>query len=179
MTDDVRKMKGAGGVKGDKLVAAGILTVADMKSKSDAELLTLSKELEGVSHKKLVEWRDFPSHPGSCPHKIIDHRKALNHYYSRNGSFWEEEIKKTTFIKQYCCIRDLVQHIHDYSKETFKGTVHKDDWFFYHDALITLTAKSTFVWMKEKGYYSRWLIPQLGLNGGTVYVYRPVGNRPE
>ena len=99
MTDDVRKMKGAGGVKGDKLVAAGILTVADMKSKSDTELLTLSKELEGVSHKKLVEWRDFASHPGSCPHKIIDHRKALSTYYSRHRSFWEEGIKKTTFMK--------------------------------------------------------------------------------
>ena len=82
-------------------------------------------------------------------------------------------------MKQYCCIRELVQHIHDFSNETFKGTVHENDWFFYHDALVTLTAKSTVAWMKQKGYYSRWLIPQLGLNGGTVYVHRPVGNRPE
>ena len=33
--------------------------------------------------------------------------------------------------------------------------------------------------MKEKGYYKRWLIPQLHLNDGTVYVCKPVGNRPE
>ena len=82
-------------------------------------------------------------------------------------------------MKQYVCIRDLVEHIHNYSAEVFRGTVHENDWFFYHDALKQLTAKSTVVWMKEKGYYSKWLIPQLGLNGGTVYVSRPVGNRPE
>ena len=57
--------------------------------------------------------------------------------------------------------------------------MHEDDWFFYHDALKQMTAKSTVKWMKEKGYYSRWLIPQLGINGGTVYVCRPVGNRLE
>ena len=33
--------------------------------------------------------------------------------------------------------------------------------------------------MKEKGYYKRWLIPQLDLNDGTTYACRPVGNRPE
>ena len=82
-------------------------------------------------------------------------------------------------MKQYCCIRDLVQHIVDSSKEAFKGTVHESDWYFYHDALSQLTAKSTVAWMKEQGYYSRWLIPQLGLNFGTVYANRPVGNRPE
>ena len=58
---------------------------------------------------------------------VITTRTASNPYHSRYGSSWEEEIKKTTFMKQYSCIRDLVQHIHDYSKETFKGTVHEDD----------------------------------------------------
>ena len=82
-------------------------------------------------------------------------------------------------MKQYICIRDLVTHIHNHTNEIFKGTVHKDDCFFYHYALKQLTVKSTVNWMKEKGYYSRWLIPQLGLNGGTVYVNRPVGNHPE
>ena len=152
MADNVKKLKGASGIKGDKLVSAGILTVADMKSKTDQELLTLSLELDGISHKKLVEWRETISHPGACPHKIVDHRLAENPYYSRHGSFWEEEIKKTAFMKQYCCIRELVQHIHDFSNETFKGTVHENDWFFYHDALVTLTVKSTVAWMKQKGY---------------------------
>ena len=42
-----------------------------------------------------------------------------------------------------------------------------------------MTDKSTVRWMKEEGYYKRWLIPQNGLNAGTVYFCRPVGNRPE
>lgn len=33
--------------------------------------------------------------------------------------------------------------------------------------------------MKQKGYYSRWLILQLGLNGGTLYVNQPICNQPE
>ena len=83
-------MKGAGGVKGDKLVGAGILTVADMKAKSDDEILTLSTELDGISHNKLVEWRDTIAHHGTCPHKIVDHKLAKNPYFSRHRSFWEE-----------------------------------------------------------------------------------------
>ena len=155
------------------------MTVQDMKGKSDEQLRTLSAALSGISLGKLIEWRDHPSHLGACHHIPVDHRKAANPYLSRYRSSWEEEIKKTTFMKQYVCVRDLVTHIHDHTKEIFKGTVHEDDWFFYHDALKQLTAKSTVEWMKEKGYYSRWLIPQLGLNGGTIYAYRPVGNRPE
>ena len=49
MDDSVNWVKGAGGVKGDKLVAEVISTVADMKAKSDAELLTLSTEMQGIS----------------------------------------------------------------------------------------------------------------------------------
>lgn len=82
-------------------------------------------------------------------------------------------------MRQYCCIRDLVQHIHDRSKEAFAGTNHEQSWYFYHDALKQLTEKSTVEWMKKMGYYERWLIPQMGLNGGTCYANRPVGNRPE
>ena len=33
--------------------------------------------------------------------------------------------------------------------------------------------------MKERDIYKRWLIPQLGINAGTTYFGRPVGNRPE
>ena len=27
----------------------------------------------------------------------------------------------------------------------------------------------------EKGYLSRWVLPELGLNDGTIYAGRPVG----
>ena len=33
--------------------------------------------------------------------------------------------------------------------------------------------------MKDKGYYKRWLIPQLGCNENIVFQNRPVGNSPK
>ena len=70
MEDSIKRLKGAGGAKGDKLVAAGIKTVADMKAKSDAELLTLATQLQGISVGKFTEWRDYPSHLRACMHTI-------------------------------------------------------------------------------------------------------------
>ena len=77
------------------------------------------------------------------------------------------------------CITELVQTIHDHSEAAFKGTTHEDDWYFYHDALSQMTAKSTVRWMKQRNIYRRWLIPLNGCNCGTVYVYQTVGNSPE
>ena len=85
MNDGVKRMKGAGGAKGDKLVAVGVITVADRKSKSEDELLTMATELQGISFGKLVEWRNLPSHLGSCHHIVVDHRAASNPYQSRYG----------------------------------------------------------------------------------------------
>lgn len=59
-----------------------------------------------------------------------------------------------------------------------RGTKHKNDWCFYHDALSLMTASATTTWMKEQGYYSRWLLP-LEINRGTCFFGRPVGNSPE
>ena len=42
-----------------------------------------------------------------------------------------------------------------------------------------MTARSTIEWMKREGCYSRWLLPQLGLNKGTPYNGRPIGNLPK
>ena len=83
-------------------------------------------------------------------------------------------------MKKFMCVIEVVKKIHDHSEEEFKGTSNEDDWYFYHDALTQMTSKSTVDWMKEKGYYKRWLIPQRGLNDWMQYYKsRPVGNCPE
>ena len=82
-------------------------------------------------------------------------------------------------MRKYMCITTLVKEIHDSSQAAFVGTKHEDNWFFYHDALSQMTAKSTVKWMKDNNIYKRWLIPQNGCNKGTVYACRPVGNSPE
>ena len=60
-----------------------------------------------------------------------------------------------------------------------KEYVHEDDLFIVHDALVLMTAKETIEWMKEKNCFHRWLLPMNGLQDGTPYAERPVGNSPE
>ena len=60
-----------------------------------------------------------------------------------------------------------------------KGSVHEDDLYIVHDALVLMAAKETIKWMKQKGYLYHWLLPLNGLQGGTPYDGRPVGNIPE
>jgi hypothetical protein len=78
---------------------------------------------------------------------------------------------------------DLVEHIVVETERLMKGTQHKDDWMFYHDALTLMTAKETIVWMKEKGYFERWILPANGLHTDDAtlkyYYCKPVGNSPE
>ena len=73
-------MKGCTGKKGKKLVEIGITTVAQMKSKTDDELLTISNQTEGISLTKLKEWRDSKAHVGSCPYAVVDYRRSENPY---------------------------------------------------------------------------------------------------
>ena len=42
-----------------------------------------------------------------------------------------------------------------------------------------MTANNTIKWMKEKKYFHRWLLPMNGLQDGTPYDGRPVGNSSE
>ena len=60
-----------------------------------------------------------------------------------------------------------------------KGSVHDDDLFIVHDALVLMTSKETIKWMKENNYFHRCLLPMNGLQDGTPYAGRPVGNSPE
>ena len=65
------------------------------------------------------------------------------------------------------------------AENLMKGSVHEDDFFIVHDALVLMTAKETIKWMKDKNCFHRWLLPMNGLQGGTPYAGRPVGNIPK
>ena len=60
-----------------------------------------------------------------------------------------------------------------------KGSVHEDDLFIVHDALVLMTEKETINWMRKNGYLHRWLLPLNWLHYGTSYAGHPVGNSPE
>ena len=60
-----------------------------------------------------------------------------------------------------------------------KGSVHVENFFIVHDALVLITAKEKINWMIHNGYLHRWFLPLNGIQGGTPYAGRPVGNSPE
>ena len=105
--------------------------------------------------------------PGNPPYSFKDHRKAKNPYHSRYGEGWVEKLKYSTAVSKFVCITNLIRFMMDEAEKLMKGSVHEDDFYIVHDALVLMTAKKTINWMKEKGYLHRWLLPFNGLQDGT------------
>ena len=81
-------------------------------------------------------------------------------------------------MSKFCCITDLIRFMMKEAEKLMKGSVHEDNLFIVHDALVLMTAKETIEWMKEKNYYHHWLLPMNVLQDRTPYAGRPVGNSP-
>ena len=82
-------------------------------------------------------------------------------------------------MSKLCDITDLIRFMMKEAENLMKGSVHEDDLFIFHDALVLMTAKETIKWIKENNCFHRWLLPMNGLQDGTPYAGRPVGNSPE
>ena len=82
-------------------------------------------------------------------------------------------------MSKFCCITDLIRFMMKESEKLMKGTVHEDNLFIIHDALLLMTLKKIITWMKENKYFHRWLLTMNGLQDGTPYDGRPVGNIPK
>lgn len=102
----------------------------------------------------------------------VDHAKATNPCLSLHSEDWKVKIKSVANVSSCVCIADLAMH-------AIEQTFHKDEWHFYHDALSLMTFKDCVDYMKREGIYKHWLLPKCGLNEGTEYSQRPVGNSPE
>ena len=115
-----------------------------------------------------------------------DHRQSANPYLSKYGSNWLDHLKQSPSMSSYVCITDYVEFIINESSKVMKGSKHENDWLFYHDALSLMTARKTKEWMREKGYYDKWLLPTTNLYTETNspdllkrYRDNPIGNSPE
>jgi hypothetical protein len=98
---------------------------------------------------------------GSAP-PLKEHRKEDNPYISKYGlDRWEVEIDKSSYMSSYVSIKKLIKHMYNATNKNFAGTIHEDDWVWYHDALSLMTSKETIAWMKENDYYNKWLLPKL------------------
>ena len=90
-----------------------------------------------------------------------------------------DKLKYSTEMSKFCCITNLIRFMTNEAENLMKGSVHEEDFYIVHDALVLMTAKETINWMKQKGYLHRWLLPLNGLQDGTPYAGRTVGNSPE
>ena len=81
-------------------------------------------------------------------------------------------------MSKFCCITDLIRFMMKEADKLMKWSVHEDGLFIVHDALVLMTVKETTKWMKENNYFHCWLLPMNGLQDGTTYTGRPVGNSP-
>ena len=65
------------------------------------------------------------------------------------------------------------------AEKQMKGSVHQDDFYIFHSALVLMKAKETINWMKQNRYLHQCLLPLNGLQDGITYASHPVGNIPE
>ena len=73
-------------------------------------------------------------------------------------------------MSKFCCITDLIWFMMKEAENLLKGSVHEDDFFIFHDALVLITAKETIEWMKEKNFFHSWLLPMNGLQNGHLMM---------
>jgi len=180
--DGVQRITNLGKVAEDKLKAHGIVTVQHLRDMTDEKIEEIQVP-RSLTVKKLKQFRAESQERciDSPAPEIIDHRKAENPFLSRYGEDeWEARIDATTPLCNYICVTDMVEHIVSESRALVNEG---DDFFFYHDALKLMTAHDTIAWMKEKGYYKHWILPQLGLQHDQPGLKRfqdaPVGDSPE
>lgn len=170
-------LDGVGPKTVEKLAIAGINTIGDLKRVSPA-VAQVAREA-GVNQIGKFKEQAQSALDGKWVGNVKDCRNAKNPLEARYGPTWEIELKNCAEMKKYICITELVEHMVAQCKTLMAGTIYKDSWTFFHDALSLMTAKSTVEWMKTKGYYEHWLLPLEDLNVGTKYHGRPTGNRPE
>ena len=156
--DEVRQIRGVGKTSVEKLKRAGIYYVKDLKYLDDTDetMFGISEgtKLNGENGLTVSFIRSIvdicrDAAQGEGP-KAIDHQLAVNPYRSKFGDDWFEKVKKSTHMKKYVSIRSLVTHIYEETKSAFVGTVHENDFYFYHDALSLMSSKKTWSgWIKK------------------------------
>ena len=94
------------------------------------------------------------------------------------GERWVDKMKSYTEMSKFYFTTDLIRFMINEAEKLMKGSVHEEDFFIFHDALVLMTAKETINWMRQNGYLHRWLLPLNVLQDVTPYAGRTVGNSP-
>jgi hypothetical protein len=186
INDTIDKIKNVGKLTATKLNAASIIIVQDLLDLTVDKVIIISSfskiTVERIN--KIIDYTKETVIMTVAPLEV-DYRLSPDPYLAKFGEEGRmREIRKSVFLSGNVCITDMIEHIYKESELVFKGTIHQNDWWFWHDALSLMTAKDTIAWMKEKGYFSRWLLPELDLYRDFPevkkrYNDRPIGDTPE
>ena len=57
--------------------------------------------------------------------------------------------------------------------------MNEDDFYIVQYDLVLMTANEKINWMNQNSYLPIWLLPLNGLQDGTPYAGRPIGNIPQ
>jgi hypothetical protein len=159
--DQVTALKGVGKSTATKLKICQIFLIADVNSITD-EYIRLIVDETGLPTAKISDMMAQMTGclDEGCPDQI-DYCTSDNPYQAHYREDWEHHVKASNFMKNSVCISDEIEHILSETGRVFKGTTHKHDCIFYHDALSQMTIKDCITWMQ--GYYNLWILPENGL----------------
>jgi hypothetical protein len=93
---------------------------------------------------------------------------------------WKDEVEKA-ISNTKCNIKHMIDHIITESKKVYEGTPEENTFFIYHDHLVLMWEKEAINYMKDIGWYDRF-IKISGLNNLKVQTYYQnsvVGDSPE
>ena len=65
----------------------------------------------------------------------IDYQNTPNPYEYQYGPDWHIEVKNSSLLICYACVRDMIEHMASERKKMFIGTTHKKYFLFYHTVL--------------------------------------------
>ena len=88
--------------------------------------------------------------PVNPPYYFKDHRKAKNPFLSIYGERWVGKLKSSTAMSKFCFIADLIRFMINEAENLMKRSVHEDDFFIVHDALVLMTEKEKINCMRVK-----------------------------
>ena len=82
-------------------------------------------------------------------------------------------------MKSFISINRIVKLTYENTKKEFFGTMYKNDFYFYHNALTLMTSRSCKEYITRTGITNHWVLLQRDNNKQTKFFNRPIGNSPE
>ena len=79
-----------------------------------------------------------------------------------------DKLKSSTAMSKFYCITDLISFMMNEAEKLMKGSVHEDDFFIVHDALVLMTAKEKINWMRKTVTYIDGCFPSMDCRMGLL-----------